>query len=146
MGWEDTRALARESYGAMLCCEGLIRPVTIMNRAIHIAIVLAVAVHMVFGCCSHHAHASGPGDVLPLSLGATCPCENHGHQHENQPFDHDSNHHGCDEGPCTFTRPDSSELGNSVGNLQCLPLISCEPLLPTLSAIEAANLAPSYFG
>jgi len=134
------------SDGPMIRCEGVFRPGTIMNRAFHFGAVLTVAVHMVFGCCLHHAHASGRQVDLPDSVDAACPCEHHGHQHERQPCDHSNGPEGCDEGQCTFIRPDSPGNSDLLAGFQCLPLISCLPPLPMLSETDTAELAPSRLG
>jgi len=130
----------------MIRWKGILQPETIMYRALHIGVMLAVSVHMVLGCCLHHAHAWGPRIDLPLSVDAACPCERHGHLHEGQPGDHDDKQRGCDEAPCTFTRPGSSGDGDLLAGLQCLPLISCLPPLSALSGIDTADLAPGRFG
>ena len=118
-----------------------------MKRVFHIGIVMAVAVHMVFGCCFHHAHASGPRIDPLISVNAACPHEQHGHQHEKQPCNHGGDHQQCDEGTCTFFRTDSSGSdGSSSRGLQGLPLISCVPLLLALGEIDTVDWAPSRFG
>ncbi len=130
----------------MIRCKGVFRPGTIMNRTFHIGIVLAMAVHLLCGCCWHHAHAFSPRIDSPLSVEATCPCEHHGHPHEGQPGDHGKEQGRCDEGPCTFMRPDSSGSSDFSADLQCLSLASCLPLLPQLSRIDTTDFVPSRFG
>ena len=114
-----------------------------MNRAFHFGAVLAVAVHMVFGCCVHHVHASGTEADLPPSIDATCPCEDHGHQHEGQPCDDGDHHEGCEVGPCTFTRPDSFGISNLLAGFQCLPTVLCLPPLAAPSGVDTASAALS---
>ena len=116
-----------------------------MNRAFQIGIMLAVAVHMGFGCCLHHAHASVPRIDLPLSADATCPCEHYGQQHSGQPRDHGNKQQGCEEGSCTFIRPEPSQGGDWLAGVRCPPLIWCLPPLPTLSGIASTDLVPSRF-
>lgn len=130
----------------MIRCRRIFRPGMIMNRAFHMGIVLAVAVHMVSGCCLHHAHAAGfPTDLSSSVEAVGCPCEDHGHQHQGQSGDHGSQEHGCNEGPCIFTRPDSSESSDLLAGLQGLALISCLPAGAALSRIDTACPAPSRF-
>jgi hypothetical protein len=131
----------------MIRCSGVFLPGTIMNRAFHAVAMLAVAGHMLFGCCLHHAHALGSPADLPVSVNAVCPCEHHhGHQQEPQPRDEGGNPQGCDEAPCAFTRPDSSESGDVSGGLPCLSLVSCLPSLPTPAGTYVVDSVSSRFG
>ncbi len=97
-----------------------------MNRVFHIGIVLAVAVHMLCGCCLHHAHAHGGRSNTRVSAVETGCCQHHdGSQHERAnargssasgnvalalvPPDGSSDHQHCDGAHCVFTRPDSND-------------------------------------
>jgi hypothetical protein len=130
----------------MMRSEHIFRPGTIVNRAFHIGIMVAVAVHMVCGCCWHHAHAAGYLAGSPsLVEAAGCPCGHHGHQHQSQACDHESEEHGCNEGSCIFTRPDSSESSDLLAGLQSRALISCLQASPTLSGVDTVYPTPSRF-
>lgn len=80
-----------------------------MNRAFHIAIVLAVAVHMVFGCCLHHAHADGERSGAVETFCPNC----HESVEPGESCDHSTQHQGCDGDRCVFTRRDSNEAPDS---------------------------------
>lgn len=130
----------------MIRCQSVFRPGTIMNRAFQIGIMVAVAVHIVSGCCWHHAHAADFPTDLPSSVEAPgCPCEHYGHRHQGQTCDHGSKEHGCNEGSCIFTRPDSPESSDLLAGLQGFALISCVPAGPTLSGIDIACPAAGRF-
>lgn len=123
----------------MIRCEGIFRPGTIMNRALHIGIVLAVAAHMVFGCCLHHAHGATSRSDDPVSVDATCPCEHHGHQHEGQPSDHRSGDQKCDGSKCVFTLPESGSAAQLTVGLDCLSCICIAPTLPGMNRIDSVD-------
>ena len=91
-----------------------------MNRVLHMAIALAVAAHIVFGCCWHHAHTDGStGDPL-VGVGSTgCPCDHDGHRQESGTCDHDHNkEHGCARHSCIFTRSDAPDATDLFAALQ----------------------------
>ena len=115
-----------------------------MNRALHIAIVLTVAVHMVLGCCWHHAHASGFGDAPPMSFeSAGRACEHHGHEHRRETCNHDGEEHGCSEESCIFSRSNSPEGRDLFARLQDSALISCLPAILEASWNIKGDYVPS---
>ncbi|MGM0491119.1 MAG: hypothetical protein ACQESR_30705, partial [Planctomycetota bacterium] len=116
-----------------------------MNRLVHIGIMAAIAVHMVCGCCWHHAHAShAPLDSALASARAvepTSPCDGHDHQHERRPSepassDSESHEQGCGEEPCTFIRQGSSGSSNMLVDVYCIPLNACFTSLFAFSGMD----------
>jgi hypothetical protein len=132
--------------GPIIRCEGIFRPGTIMNRAFHIGIVLAVAAHMVCGCCLHHAHGSTSQSDDPVSVDSICPCEHHGHQHEGQPSDHRSGDQECDGSKCVFTLPGSGNSSPVTIGGDFLPFIYVEPILPGMNGIDSVDTVPHHCG
>jgi len=108
-----------------------------MNRMVHLGSVLAIAVHMVFGCCLHHAHASdwpavdrtasvadsGLTDSTELSAKPTCCCCHHGSKGTVQKThgqygqmecscDRQLPQHQCHGDQCRFTRHEPFDFAN----------------------------------
>ncbi len=75
-----------------------------MQRFVQIVTILAVLAHALFGCCSHHAHATHP--VGKLSTLATPDLHDHSapHRHDGTscPDEEHSKGTGCDAGQCAF--------------------------------------------
>lgn len=117
-----------------------------MNRAFHMGMMLAVAVHMVFGCCLHHAHASGPRSGLPVSVDATFPCEHHGHQHKGQPGDHRSGDPGCHGDKCVFTVPESGNASLVTVGADSLLFVCVVPIPPEMNGIDTVDTMPHHCG
>jgi len=116
-----------------------------MNRAFHIVIGLAVAVHMVLGCCSHHAHGSHPANIP--SVESSCDCGSHGHNEGGEPYDHQSGDQGCDGNQCVFTRPESGSASQVTVGMDCLPLICCvAPIPPGMNGIDTLYMMPHHCG
>jgi len=110
-----------------------------MNRAFHIGIVLAVAVHMLCGCCFHHAHAyGGPSDTKALTVETSCPCH-HGSTEPGQFCDHTSQHQQCHENRCVFTRPDSNDAPDLSIDHGCLNPVCVSPGTAMLSGIDRVD-------
>jgi len=138
----------------MVLYRRLIRPGTMMSRALHIAIVLTVAVDVVLGCCWHHAHAGGSAGDLSVGVESTgCPCDHDGHRHESGSCDHDhSKEHGCGEHSCVFARSDAPDASDLFAALQDyvpvsqLPAIAASCWNMTLDRISSrsAPSAPLY--
>ncbi|MGM0489944.1 MAG: hypothetical protein ACQESR_24705, partial [Planctomycetota bacterium] len=108
-------------------------------------IMAAIAVHMVCGCCWHHAHASHAPLDSARAVEPTCPCDGYGHQHEGRPSDpagSDSGSHeqGCDEGPCTFIRQGSSDSSDVLVDVYCIPLNARFTSLSAFSGMDTRNL------
>jgi len=134
------------SCGAIIYFQAVFRPGMIMNCAFHMGVMLAVAVHMVFGCCLHHAHASGPRIGLPLSVDATCPCGHHDHQHEGLPGDHRSGDQDCDGDKCVFTLPKSGNSSLVTVGANSLPFICVMPTPPEMDGIDTVDTMPHHCG
>lgn len=124
----------------MIRCQSVFRPGTIMNRAFQIGIMLAVAVHMVCGCCLHHVHAyGGLSDTKALVARVSCPCH---HRESGAPdpcCDHPSQPQQCDGDTCVFTRPDASDPPDSSTGHGCLNPVCVSPGNPTLRGIDRAD-------
>lgn len=123
----------------MIDFESLFRPGTIMNRTVHMGIVLAVVVHMAAGCCLHHAHAHGRSSGRKaLAVEASCP-RHHGSGGPDRSCHHPSHPKQCDEDKCVFARPDSDDTPDlSIGH-GCLNPVCVSPGLSTLSGIDRAD-------
>jgi len=115
-----------------------------MSRVFHIAIVLAVTVHMVFGCCLHHAHGSQPADSP--SVQNSCDCGHHGHEGGGEPCDHQSGDQGCDDGQCVFTLPESGSASQVTIGMNCLPVFCVMPALPGMDGINTADTVLHHCG
>lgn len=122
----------------MICHQRLYQPGTVMNRALNIGVMLALFVHMVLGCCRHHAHGSENEANVPVVSGS-CACEHAGHEDHDQPRDNEGQPRKCNGGQCSFTLPQSSDNTTHMA-LQGLPAILWPPLLPVLKGVEAADL------
>jgi len=71
----------------------------------------SVLVHLVFGCCLHHAHAEAEGTV---STGENaCPCDHHD-GHCDQPGQRQPTDNGCEGTRCEFTRVESEDTSDSL--------------------------------
>lgn len=121
-----------------------------MNHAIHLAIMLAVAAHMVFGCCWHHAHAVDCAKDLSVGVKSTeCACDHDAHRRENGACDHDHDkEHGCGEHACVFTRSDAPDGSDLFAALQdCVPVSQlpaiAAPRRSTTCVCMASGVAPS---
>jgi len=112
-----------------------------MYRVFQNVVLFAVSLHMVLGCCVHHAHsrplASGDEPICE----STCP-HHHGHDEESRdPCDHRSGGHGCEHGRCVFTRAESDGAPQFLVRAHCLPVLGLVPCQPTLNGVEAVDLA-----
>ncbi len=130
----------------MMRCKDVFRPGTMMNRAFHIWIVLAVAAHMLCGCCLHHAHAYGaPSDPEPSAVEASCPCD-HESPGAGQSCDNTSQHQPCDGERCVFTRPDTNSFPDlSIGS-DGLDRVYISPCILTPSGIARVDSSLGKMG
>jgi len=128
----------------MIGVKGVFRPETIMNRAFHIAVLLAVAVHTVFGCCFHHAHGSHPANS-PI-VEDSCACGHHGHEEGGEPRDHRSGDQECDDDQCVFTLPGSSNAFQVMIGADCLPLVRVAITLSGMNGIDTVDTMPRHGG
>ncbi len=98
----------------------------IMNRVVHIGMILTVSVHMVFGCCSHHVHGAHP--VNTSSVASSCPCDQHGNQEGDAPCNQQ-----CGRNRCVFISPDTGDSCQVTIGADCLPVICSAPTLPGMN-------------
>jgi hypothetical protein len=115
-----------------------------MNRTFHFGIILAVSVHMLCGCCLHHAHGSQP--VNSEQVVNSCACENHGHERSSNPCDHRSGNHGCGGDQCVFTISELDSASQAATDLNCLPFIGVVSILPEMDRSDAVDAIPHYCG
>ena len=134
------------NYGAIIPRKGVFRPGTIMNRAFHTGIVLALVIHMLYGCCVHHAHAhGGPSETKALAIEASCACH-HAIAGPGQACDDTSQHQACGGDRCVFTRPDSDDAPDlSIGH-GCLDPVCVSPGIAMLSVIDRVDSSLDNLG
>ena len=88
---------------------------TTPRRAVALVTFASMLVHLLFGCCWHHSHASeiddhGRATACPVAVAETCgrehSCPDSKHDHGRSPCDHDSQGPvDCDGGRCVLARP-----------------------------------------
>jgi len=117
-----------------------------MNRALHIGTVLAVALHMLCGCCLHHPHAYGRlFDTKAPAVEAPCP-SHHGSAEPDLCCDSSSQQQRCHGNRCVFTRPDSNDaLDLSIGH-GCLNPVCVSPGTATLGRIDRVDSSLDNLG
>ncbi|MFW6171857.1 MAG: hypothetical protein ACODAD_15320 [Planctomycetota bacterium] len=130
-----------------MAVKGLFRAGTLMNRPVHIGIMVAIAVHMACGCCWHHAHASHGAVDRSVSVESPCPCNGHGHHHDRRPSDpahseSGGNEQECKAGSCHFTRQDPPDSSDCLVDVYCIPI---NAHLTSLSALSGMNTRDSNF-
>lgn len=86
------------------------RPEAFMHRAVAILALTSVLLHIMGGCCSHHAHAESPACCRESAqVASRYPCGAH-HEHPPEPC-RDEHHQGhrsrCEGGHCVFVVPES---------------------------------------
>jgi hypothetical protein len=115
-----------------------------MYRVVRSVVLSAVLVHMVFGCCWHHAHAFGSqaGDTSVVET--SCPCGHHGHEDSSEPGDHRSGDQGCDGDQCVFTLPETGSTYRVTIGADCLPFIYSLPTSPAVIRIDSADITPHH--
>jgi hypothetical protein len=109
-----------------------------MYRFVHILTITALSVHVLFGCCLHHAHKlDWATDAKDAAVAASCTCHRHGHNDNQGPSnkegqdDRSSHHKNCDGGTCVFMRANSVDTTNlSIGQ-------NCQT---TLSVVDSSLL------
>lgn len=119
----------------------------VMQRAVHIVSTLAVLLHILGGCCLHHAHGADPHREAN-SPGCTarhgcCGCR--GNEPAGTPDDTSSHGRHCEMNCCTFVVPGSSSAGPvaapecAVG-LAALPTLAGQlPKVLLAVAVEACH-------
>lgn len=93
----------------MIQIRGTLKPGSVMQRVVHSMTMAVVLVHMVCGCCWHHAHAEDDGShhataelACSHEVRPHCECDMAGDQ-ESEPCE------GCEEGTCDFVRAEWGE-------------------------------------
>ena len=120
---------------------------TMTYRVVRSFAICAVLVHMVFGCCWHHAHAYETHLGEKASLVETpCGCDRHGHESSGQPYKHGSHHGGCDGAQCVFTRAESGQTAQGSIQAHCLPLMCVVPGPAAVNGIGAGISALHHSG
>ena len=125
----------------------VLRPETIMSRLVRTFTLSAVLLHMVFGCCLHHAHLDGSearGQVAVVET--SCHCHHHGHEPSDQPRDDRSRHEGCDGAECVFTRPELADSSELLIGQDCLAPARVPPSGAKLRGIDLLDSALSHVG
>jgi hypothetical protein len=110
---------------------------SVMHRLTHILACVTVVLHVMGGCCWHHAHAACPGDCRESPQAVACrSCDDHGHgDHHACTGEHRHEHdHGCDAAPCVFVVPETG------GPLQIAPV---QPLA-ALPAVVHVTCPPTH--
>ena len=96
-----------------------------MSKRILTAVTLAaVTIHVLLGCCWHHAHESDLDSFTSTaSLIANCQCHDHSsHSEPADGHDHHSGHESCDSVDCFFYSAENSDLDLFVASAFCLPV------------------------
>jgi hypothetical protein len=94
----------------MMLESATLRNETFMHRLTHILACVTVVLHIMGGCCWHHAHAACPGDCCESPQAVACrSCDDQGHgDHHACPGEHPGkDDHGCDTAPCVFVVPET---------------------------------------
>lgn len=117
-----------------------------MNHFFHVLTIVAVAVHAVVGCRIHHAHAGGSASDASAAMEAACPCERHGHSHQDEPAEPHGNHGTCDEGRCMFLRPEKAGGKQLLSDVDGLPRLVSLATPPQAGQSRTATLGPSRPG
>jgi hypothetical protein len=116
-----------------------------MNRTLHVAIILTVAAHTVLGCCYHHAHAAVSVEDLSISVEFPgCACEHDGHEHGGETGAPDGEERECNEGSCIFTLPDSPQVRDVLARLQDCAPVFCLPVVREASWSTTVDRAVSW--
>lgn len=124
----------------------VLEPKTLMYRVLHKVVLFVLLVHMVFGCCLHHAHSHPLQPADEPCVETTCPWH-HGQDDGNgQPPQHRPGGNGCEGGRCVFTRPESGDTPQASLGAPCVPSICTVPGPSALRGIDTADTAPDPFG
>ena len=124
----------------MIQARGFFQLETLMHRFLHTLAMAAVLVHMVCGCCWHHAHAAEhqeEEEEAHAHRGSACIGHDHAVQrgsctHHDESLPHGD---GCEEDACDFVRTDrDTSLEFSLG--------AHLPAVPASEAIAAFLLNP----
>lgn len=117
-----------------------------MHRAMHMGLVFALAVHLVFGCCAHHAHATCAS--IPRATAEVVEAHCH-HDHDGGAADSScqrrSPERPCDAARCVFTASDGKEAPSRLISPSCLKISWLRPSAELLTGNEtlASTVSPS---
>lgn len=81
-----------------------------MQRAVHILAAVAVLIHVLGGCCWHHAHGAEAGRRAVRHEAPPC-CGSHGEHDGPQPDGTPADDRACGVKHCVFAVPGSSSAG-----------------------------------
>lgn len=76
-----------------------------MRRCFDQLLLACFVGHIVFGCCSHHAHAAASNAVATVET--SCPCGSHSDTPKHPAGQQPCERQGCDHGRCVFVRAES---------------------------------------
>lgn len=120
----------------MIRSKGKLQPETIMSRALHMGVTFVVSVHMVLGCCFHHAHTFAlPVDTQALSVEGRCP-DHRGNAEPGRSCEGPSQRQLCDGDRCVFTRPDSNDAPDWAVGHDGLNPVCLSPQVPAPGGID----------
>ena len=91
-----------------------------MRDVVYRLALASVVLHMLLGCCLHHAH----GDCSVVERGndtseSACPCHPHDHENDGTPPEPRPGRHECEDSQCVFTRIESRGSAEVAGALTC---------------------------
>jgi len=133
-----------------------------MRPVVTLLALFAFTVHLLLGCCAHHAHGDeglgthqhGGHSYNHVHLpGWICShshhgCGHHGHDHsEHEEESQPTPHVPCSDPQCVFAAVDQGELATA-GNIQSMPVMACESLMAnqwlgsTLAFAEHEKIPP----
>ncbi|OHB66296.1 MAG: hypothetical protein A2V70_12495 [Planctomycetes bacterium RBG_13_63_9] len=118
-----------------------------MYRLVRSTSLAAVLLHMTFGCCWHHAHASAARHSTPEAVvEGRCHCHHDGHEDDGSPCDDPSGHQRCDGARCVFTRPESADSSTlRIDHLGLAPTRAIASV-PTLDVIDGVDVTFWHVG
>jgi hypothetical protein len=115
----------------------LVQP-SVFRHAVHIVATVAVAFHLVGGCCWHHAHADAAEGGPVAQADHCCPCG----QHDDAPRPADEG--GCENGHCAFIAPQIGGACPSVAAGMLVQPLFVAPIVTAPSLGEPFDSSPSH--
>ncbi len=131
---------------------------TSMHRVVYILTFTALSVHILFGCCLHHAHTfDAAHESQGLVTAVSCTCSAHGHGEKEGPdkqdgheqdghHDRDSHHRHCDGGTCVFMRADSVDAPDLSIGQNSLATASVSACPASTSCFQRADARLEWVG
>ena len=120
-----------------------------MRKRILTAVTLtAVTIHVLLGCCWHHAHESGL-DSIESTVTPIASCQGHDHSSRSEPadgHDHHSGHEPCDSADCFFYSADDFDLDLFVASAFCLSVTGDVCFASLLDSVQRARGAEFSVG